>query len=202
MSALFAELTLKPPHSGHPLQQTPLINGLFSEERMKLRSNSHNKTSMQRTLYSEHLSTVDIIFCSQITLPPRILDSGDVQYDVFLAEMCIHFTFDNILFKFSSIFVILLFKQFLLFYFLSSFLLFYFFRSFLLFYFLRSFLLFYSLSRLFQVHENVAISNQYSSLWLTCVPVAKMSKAVGQRQKYGCNNGNFCYIWTITSPLQ
>ena len=179
MSTLFPELTMKPPHSGHPLQWTPLTNGLFSGERMKLRSNSHNKTSMQRTLYSQHLSTVVIIFCSQITLPPRtdfsIAEMSNIRH--FQKEMCIHFTFDNVL-QFC-----LSFLRYLLFYFLSSF-------------------LFYFLTRLFQVHENVGISSQYSSLWLTCVSLAKMSKAVGQRQKYGCNNGNFCCIWTTTSSLQ
>ena len=38
--------TVKPPYSGHPLCQTPLYNGHFSQERMKSWSNSHNKTPM------------------------------------------------------------------------------------------------------------------------------------------------------------
>ena len=66
--------------------------------------------------YSEHLSTVDSIFRSQITLRPRtnfsIADMSNVRH--LLQEMCIHFTFDNVLqFRLS-------FLQSLLFYFLAS----------------------------------------------------------------------------------
>ena len=46
--------TVKPPYSGHPLQRTPLYSGHFSRERIKSWSNSHNKTTMQRILYSGH----------------------------------------------------------------------------------------------------------------------------------------------------
>ena len=40
-------------------------------ERIKWRSNSHNKTSMQRRLYSGHLSVADIILSYRLEFPPR-----------------------------------------------------------------------------------------------------------------------------------
>ena len=63
--------TVKPPYSGHPFQRTPLYKGRFSGERMKWRSSSHNKISMQRTLKSGHVSIASITFWSQFTSPSR-----------------------------------------------------------------------------------------------------------------------------------
>ena len=132
----------------------PLYNGHFSQERMKWRSNSHNKTPMYRTLYSEHLSIVDIIFRFQLTLQPRtnllIADTSNIRH--FLQEICIHFTFDNVLqFRLSSL-------QSLLFYFLAS-------------------LMAFSGPWKCRDCKFVRITSLYSSLWLTCFLVAKMTKA-------------------------
>ena len=75
---------------------------------------------MQRTLNSGHLSIVDIIFRSQFTSPPRndlsLADtSNNGPHKIFLARNLFSFYFRQcfiVLFKFSSIFVILLFSQF------------------------------------------------------------------------------------------
>ena len=121
---------------------------------MKWRSDSHNKTFMWRTLYSEHLSIVDIIFRSQLTLPPRtdlsIADTSNIRH--FLQEICIHFTLDNVLqFRLS-------FLRSLLFYFLAT-------------------LMAFSVPWKCRDCKFVGISSPYSSLWLTCFPAAKMPKA-------------------------
>ena len=54
---------------------------------------------MQRTFYSGHLSIADIIFRSQLTLPPRtdlsIEDTSNIKH--FFQETCLHFTLDNVL---------------------------------------------------------------------------------------------------------
>ena len=70
---------------------------------------------MQWALYSGHLSIVDIIFRSQLTLPPQNLPlySGHAQYWTFLARNLYTFYFGQcftVSFKFSSIFVVLLFQ--------------------------------------------------------------------------------------------
>ena len=65
---------------------------------------------MQRTLYCGHLCIVGIIFRPQLTLP---LDSRHVQYEAFLARNLYTFYFGQcftVSFKFSSIFVVLLFQ--------------------------------------------------------------------------------------------
>ena len=54
---------------------------------------------MQRTFYSGHLSIADIIFRSQLTLPPRtdlsIEDTSNIKH--FFQETSLHFTLDNVL---------------------------------------------------------------------------------------------------------
>ena len=123
---------------------------------MKWPSNS----SMQRTLYSGHLFIVDIIFRSELTLPPRtylsIADTSNIMH--FLQNICIHFTLENVL-------------QFLL-----SFL-----RS-VLFYFFASSMAFSGPLKCRDC-KLVGISSPYSSVWLTCFPVAKLSKVQWYRDR-------------------
>ena len=54
------------------LQRTSFIadSGCFSRERKKSWSNSHNKTSMQRTLYRGHLYMADTILRPQLDFSP------------------------------------------------------------------------------------------------------------------------------------
>ena len=97
---------------------------------------------------------MDVIFRSQLTLPPMtdlsIADTSNIR--LFLQETCIHFTLGNVLqFRLSSLWS-------LLFYLLGS---------------LMGF------SGLWNCRDRkfVGISSPYSSLCLTYFPVAKMSKA-------------------------
>ena len=151
---------MKPPYSGYPLQRTPLYNGYFSQERIKWSSNSHNKSSMYRTLYSRHLSVVGIPFRSQLTLIPRtdlsIADASNIWH--FLKDICIHFSLDNVL-QFRLNFL----------------------RS-LLFYF-SAILMAFSGPWKCRGFKFVGIFSPYSSLWLTCFPVAKMFKAQWDRDR-------------------
>ena len=91
---------------------------------------------------------------SQLTLSPRndlsIGNTSNIRH--FLQEICIHFTLDNVLqFRLS-------FLQSLLFYFLAS-------------------LMAFSGQRKSRDCKFVGITSPYSSLWLTCFPVAKIFKA-------------------------
>ena len=115
---------------------------------------------MQRTHYNGHLFIVDIIFRSQLILPPRnypsIADTSSIMH--FLQDICMQFTLENVL-------------QFLL-----SFL-----RS-LLFYFFASLMAFSGPLKCRHC-KFVGISNPYSSLWLTCFPVSKLSKVQWYRDR-------------------
>ena len=103
---------------------------------------------------------MDIIFWSQLTLPPRtnlsIADKSNIRH--FLQEMCIHFTLENVL-QFH-----LAFLWSLLFYFLGS-------------------LIAFSGPWICRDCKFVGISSPYSPLWLTYFPVAKMSKAQWDRDR-------------------
>ena len=96
---------------------------------------------------------MDLIFRSQLTLTPRTdfsrLDKSNIRH--FLQEMCIHFTLDNVL-------------QFCLSFLWS-----------LIFYFLAELMVFSGPWKCRDC-KFVGISSLYSSIWLTCFPVAKMSK--------------------------
>ena len=146
---------------------------------MTVKPNSHNKTSMQRTLYSDHLSIVGIILRFQLTLPPRTdLCSGHVQYQIFLARNLYTVHFGQcfaVSFKFSLIFVILLFNQF------NG--------------------LFSSMKM-----QGLQICRNFQSVFISMVGVFSRSKdtqsTMGQEQKYGYNHENFCFTQTTTSPLQ
>ena len=135
---------------------------------------------MQRTLYSGHLSIVDITFRLQLTLPPRtdlsIADTSNIRH--FLQEICIHFTLDNVL-------------QFRL-----SFL-----RSFLFYFFSQFSDLFIPIKM-----QGLQICRKSQSVFISMVDVffgcKDTQSSVGQGQKYGCNHGDFCCTWTRPSPLQ
>ena len=145
-------------YSETSLKQTSFI--AVTSLKPALSSGTDEMTSVQRTLYSGHLSIVDIIFSSQLKLPPRtnlsIADTSNIRH--FLQELCIHFTLDNVLqFCLSSL------------------------RS-LLFYFLASLMAFSGPWKC-RDYKFVGISSPYSSLWLTYFPVAKMSKAQWDRDR-------------------
>ena len=148
---------------------------------MKWPSNSHNKISMLWTLYSKQLYTVDIIFRSQLTLPPgtefSIADTSNIRH--FLLEMCINFTLGNVL-QFH-----LSFLRSLVFYFLAS-------------------LMAFSGQWKCRYCKFAEISCLYSSLWLTCFPVAKMSKAQWDRDTKMDTKMDLdiCCKWSTTSPFQ
>ena len=134
---------------------------------------------MYRTLYSGDLSIVDIIFSSQLTSLPRtdlsIADTANIR--LLLQEICIHFTLGNVLqFRLS-------------------------FLRYLLFYLLASLMAFSGLSKCRNC-KFVGISRSYSSLFHVNCSCKDIYSAMGQRQKYGYNHGDFCCTWTTTSPLQ
>ena len=133
---------------------------------------------MQRTLYSGHLSTVDIIFRSQLTLAPRTDLSIADNIRHFLQEICIHFTLDNVLeFRLSVL------------------------RS-LLFYFFSQFNGLFSSMKM----QELYICRNFQSVFISVVDVFSGCKdaqsAMGQGQKYGYNHGDFCCTWATASPLQ
>ena len=112
---------------------------------------------MCRTLYSEHLSIVDIIFRSQLALPPKKgpLHKGHAQYQTFLPRNVYAFTLGNVLhFRLS-------FLRSLLFYYFSS----------------------CSVPLKCRDCKLVGNSSPYSSLWLTCFLVARMPKVRWDRQR-------------------
>ena len=135
---------------------------------------------MQRTLYSEHLSIVDIIFRSQLTLHPRtdlsIAGTSNIRH--VLQEICIRFTLGNVL-QFSLSFL----------------------RS-LLFYFFNQFNGLFSSMKM----QRLYICRNFQSVLISMVDVFSGCKdaqsEMWQGQNYGYNHGDFCCTWTTTSPPQ
>ena len=133
---------------------------------------------MQRTLYSGHLSIVDIIFRSQLTLPPRIYLSIADTSNIRVLRNLYTFYFGQcfiVSFKLSSIFVILLFSQ------------------------------FDGLFRSIKIQE-LEICRDFQPVFISVVDVFSSCKdvqsAMGQGQKYRYNHGDCCCTWTTTSPLR
>ena len=135
---------------------------------------------MQRTLYSGHLSTADIIFRSQLTLPsrtdPSIVDTPNNRpHKTFLVRSLYKFYFGQcftISFKFSSIFIILFWDQF---------------------------------NGLFRPIK-LTKSGDFDSAFTSMIDVFSSCKDVQcvleRGQKYGYSHEDFCCTWPTTSSLQ
>ena len=158
------------------LQQTSFIVGTSLQPPLFSGTDEMTLKLITKPLCSGHFITDTSL--SQLTLPPRtellIMNMFNTRH--VLQEICIHFTLENVLqFRLRFLWSLSL-------YFSAS-------------------LMAFSAPWKCRDCKFVVVSSPYLSLWLTCFPVAKMSKRQWDRDRNMDTTMVICCTWTTTSSL-